>query len=151
MATTDFEATVRALLDKDAIRDLARRYAHCVWRKDVEGAVQLFADDGVMDTGDRPPIRGRAALHAENQKLITGPDFLPFVHNHLVDLRGDTATGVCYLDLRATMDGRSMIGAGYYQDEYVRIDGTWKFRSRTLRLVHFAPLREGWAEQPARP
>lgn len=151
MTTSDLEGAVRALVDKEAIRDLARRYAHCVWRKDVDGAVELFADDGVMDTGDRPPLHGHAALRAEYQKLLTGPDFHPFVHNHLVELHGDTATGVCYLDLRATVDGTSMIGAGHYQDEYVRIDGTWKFRTRTLRLVHFVPLREGWAEQLARP
>ncbi len=122
-----------------------------MWRKDVAGAVELFTEDGVMDTGDRPPIRGRAALRAEYQKMIGGPDFHPFVHNHIVDLHGDTATGVCYLDLRATVDGTSMIGAGHYDDEYVRSDGTWRFRSRTLRLTHFVPLREGWAEQPPKP
>jgi len=151
MSTSDLEATVRALADKESIRDLARRYAHYVWRKDVDGVVGLFTDDGVMDTGDRPPIRGCAALRAEYQKMIGGPDFHPFVHNHIVELHGDTATGVCYLDLRATVDGTSMIGAGHYDDEYVRVGGTWKFRARTLRLTHFVPLREGWAEQSSRP
>jgi len=37
---------LQALLDREAIRDLASRYADCVWRKDVEGAVNLFAADG---------------------------------------------------------------------------------------------------------
>jgi len=151
MTAGDLEATVQALADKEAIRDLARHYAHCVWRKDVDGAVELFADDGVMDTGDRPPIHGRVALRAEYQKMIAGPDFHPFVHNHIVELHGDSATGVCYLDLRATLDGRSMIGAGHYEDAYVRVAGTWKFRSRTLRFTHFVPLREGWAEQSSQP
>jgi uncharacterized protein (TIGR02246 family) len=150
MRPSDLDATVRALVDTEAIRDLARRYAHYVWRKDVDGVAGLFTDDGVMDTGDRPPIRGRAALRAEYQKMIGGPDFHPFVHNHLVDLHGDTATGVCYLDLRATVNGTSMIGAGHYDDEYVRRDGRWQFRSRTLRLTHFVPLHEGWAEQSSR-
>ena len=116
------EATLRALADREAIRDLASRYAHCVWRKDVDGAVGLFTDDGEMDTGDRPAIKGRAALLEEYRRMITGPQFHPFVHNHLIELHGDTATGICYLDLRATMDGTSMIGSGYYDDRYVRVE-----------------------------
>jgi hypothetical protein len=46
METTNIEAAVRELAAKEAIRDLAWRYAHCVWRKDVFGAIGLFTDDG---------------------------------------------------------------------------------------------------------
>ena len=53
------ESHVQRLLDLEAIRDLPRRYAHCVWTRDVEGAVALFTADGVMDgrsriAADRP-------------------------------------------------------------------------------------------------
>jgi ketosteroid isomerase-like protein len=141
------EVMVRELADKEAIRDLARRYAHCIWRKDVEGAVSLFTDDGEMDMGDRPPVRGRAALLEAYQAMITGPEFQPFVHNHVIDLHGNTATGTCYLDLRATIEGKSMIGSGYYDDRYVRQDGAWKFAARKLTLCYFVPLSQGWAER----
>jgi ketosteroid isomerase-like protein len=144
MGSETMEQTIRRLADEHAIRDLARRYAHFVWRKDVTGAIDLFAEDGEMDTGDRPPIRGKAALTESYKGMITGPDFLPFVHNHIVELNGDTATGTCYLDLRATVEGKSMIGAGSYDDEYVRTDGGWKFRSRKLTMDVFVPLSEGW-------
>jgi hypothetical protein len=33
--STSIDVTVSELADKEAIRDLARRYAHCVWQKDV--------------------------------------------------------------------------------------------------------------------
>jgi len=56
------EQIIGELADREAIRELARRYAHCVWQKDVEGAIELFTDDAEMDTGDRPPIVGREAL-----------------------------------------------------------------------------------------
>lgn len=146
MGSEKVEDTVRRLADEEAIRDLARRYAHCVWRKDVGGAIALFTDDGEMDTGDRPPIKGRAALTEAYKAMITGPDFLPFVHNHIVELDGEAASGTCYLDLRATVDGKSMIGAGYYDDQYVRVNGEWKFRSRKLTMNFFVPLSEGWTE-----
>ncbi|MBP1688527.1 MAG: nuclear transport factor 2 family protein [Deltaproteobacteria bacterium] len=146
MSTIDVEATVRALADTEAIRDLARRYAHCVWTKDVPGAVGLFTDDGEMDTGERPPIRGRTALLESYQNMITGPTMYPYVHQHLIDLDGDRATGVCYLDLRATLlDGVRMSGFGYYHDVYVRVAGEWKFRSRKLVLREYAPLPGGSA------
>jgi ketosteroid isomerase-like protein len=141
------DAVVRELADKEAIRDLARRYAHCVWQKDVAGTVSLFADDGEMDTGDRPVIKGKVALRDAYQRMITGPDFHPFVHNHVIELDAERATGVCYLDLRATVEGRRMIGSGYYEDEYVRVAGAWKFRRRKLTLCEFLPLRDGGADQ----
>jgi len=146
MASASIEAGLRELTDREAIRDLARRYAHHVWRKEVPEAIGLFTDDGEMDTGDAPVIRGREALIASYERMLGDAEFHPFVHNHVIDVRGDTATGTCYLDLRASQAGRSMIGAGYYDDRYVRVDGTWKFRSRKLTLCYLVPLREGWAE-----
>jgi len=140
------DALVRRLADLEAIRDLACRYAHCVWQKDVSGAVDLFTEDGEMNTGDRPPIVGRAALLESYKGMLGEAAFQPFVHNHVIELNGDAATGTCYLDLRAVNDGQSMIGAGYYEDVYVRVDGAWKFRSRKLNLVWYVPIAQGWAK-----
>ena len=143
MGAEKIEAEVRKLWDLEAIRELAHRYAHCVWQKQVSAAVDLFAEDGEMDTGDRPAIRGRRALLESYQQMLGAADFHPFVHNHLISLEGDSATGTCYLDLRATIDGESMIGSGYYDDEYVRVDGEWKFRARKLTMCDLVPLRDG--------
>jgi hypothetical protein len=43
MKTTDELA--RELSDPDAIRDLPVRYCDCLWRKDIDGLIRLFADD----------------------------------------------------------------------------------------------------------
>jgi hypothetical protein len=59
MAAGNRGDAVRELADLEAIRALAHRYAHCVWQEDAAAAVDLFAEDGEMDTGDRPVIRGR--------------------------------------------------------------------------------------------
>jgi len=139
----DTYQAVRELKDREAIRDLAIRYAHCVWQRDVEGAIDLFAEGASMELDDRPPIVGREALLASYQALLQG-DFMPFVHNHVIELDGDRARGTCYLDLRATVDGKAMIGAGVYEDEYVREDGRWRFARRRLRMSHFVPITEGW-------
>ena len=149
MATENIEALVRELSDLEAIRELAHRYAHCVWRKDVAAAVDLFTEDGEMDTGDRPVIKGRKALLESYRQMFGEADLHPFIHDHLISIKGDRATGTCHLDLRATIGGESMIGAGYYDDRYVRVEGEWKFRARKLTMCYLVPLREGWAERPA--
>jgi ketosteroid isomerase-like protein len=131
------EAKLRELLDKEAIRDLARRYAHCVWQKDVDGAIALFTDDAEMDTGDRPPIIGREALLESYAQMFATNDFRPFVHNHVIELRGDEAEGTCYLDLRSVVDGVAMTGHGFYRDRYLRTGDQWKFTYRLLNMVEY--------------
>ncbi len=131
------QAKLREIADKEAIRDLARRYAHCVWQKDVDGAIGLFADNAKMDTGDRPPIVGREALLASYSEMFATNDFRPFVHNHIVELNGDEAEGTCYLDLRAVVDGKAITGHGFYEDRYVRLRDGWKFARRRLTMVEY--------------
>ena len=46
---------------QEIVRDLARRYAECVWRRGVAGAVGLFVEDGVMDTGSDDDVYVRTA------------------------------------------------------------------------------------------
>jgi uncharacterized protein (TIGR02246 family) len=145
MSKNDTQSMVRRLADLEAIRDLARRYAHCIWQKDAAGAAGLFTEDCVMDTGQGPPIETRAALQQSYEQVLPMLELQPFVHNHVVELDGDTASGHCYLDLRATMGGKSMIGSGHYDDAYVCIGGEWKFSSRKLRMRFLVPLDEGWA------
>ena len=145
MSNAPAYVTLRELTDREAIRDLARRYAHCVWQKQIAAAVELFTEDGEMDTGEAPPLRGRAALLEAYQRMLGDARFQPFVHNHVIDLAGDEASGICYLDLRAVQEGRSMIGSGYYEDRYRRMAGEWKFQSRKLQMDWLVPLDEGWA------
>ena len=45
------DALLQELADREAIRDLACRYAHHVWQRQVAPAVELFTEDGEMDTG----------------------------------------------------------------------------------------------------
>ena len=146
MPSTSTEAIIRKLADLEAIRDLARRYAHCVWQKDAQGAANLFTEDAVMDTGFGPPLVGRTALFESYSQVLGDGHFQPFVHNHVIELDGDTASGTCYLDLRSVSAGKSMVGAGYYNDNYVRVGDQWKFKSRKLNMAWLVPLREGWAK-----
>ena len=132
--------SLRALADESAIRDLVRRYAHCVWQRDAAGAAALFASDAVMETGAGPPLTGRAAILDEYTRAFAGSGFQPFLHNHVIDLQGDRATGTAYIDLKASVEGRPMEGFGFYEDEYARTAEGWRFQRRRLNLVHYSEV-----------
>jgi len=142
------EKNIQRLADLEAIRDLARRYAHFVWQERSLDVVELFAADGVMDMGEDGAIEGRDNLRAVYSKKVGGEMMLhPFVHNHVIDLDGDEASGTCYLDLRCTREGESLMGSGYYEDGYVRVEGEWKFKSRKLTMCYLVPPTEGWEQK----
>lgn len=145
------EALLRELADREAIRDLARAYAHLVWRRDIRAIAELFAPDGVMDTPDLAPLVGREAIVEAYEKMLNDDEFHPFVHNHVIELDGDSATGTCYLDLRATINGRQMLSSGWYDDRYQRVDGEWKFGSRKVTMLEFVPIRPRQRGQSGEP
>lgn len=136
--------------DRDAIRDLANRYAHHVWRKEIAAVVELFAADGVIDTPALPPIRGRQELFDAYGRMFEEDEFYPFVHNHVIELDGDIATGTCYIDLRAVIAGERLMAWGFYDDRYVRVDGTWRFAMRKVNMSSFVQLGEQLTENPQR-
>ncbi len=131
---------VGQLADREAIRELVNQYAHQVWQNDIPAIAELFAEDGVMDTDTHGSIQGRGAIARDYEQMLADNVFRPFVHNHIIDLNGDEANGTVYLDLRATIDGEDQLGAGFYDDQYVRVDGEWKFRRRKLSIVSMVPM-----------
>lgn len=145
----DSARQLQGLLDRDAIRDLVRRYAHLVWQNRPLATVDLFAGDGIMDLGsDGGQICGHEALRAIYSQKIGDIMLHPFVHNHVIELDGDYATGFAYLDLRCVREGQSLIGSGYYEDRYVRETEGWKFQYRKLTMHYLVAPGEGW-QSPA--
>ncbi len=142
--------SMAASADIEAIRDLANRYAHHVWRKEIGAIVDLFAEDGALETPALPPIRGRHALLDAYRRMFEEDEFYPFVHNHVIDLDGEVAGGTCYIDLRAVMRGERLSAWGYYDDRYIRIDGSWKFTTRSVNMSTYVRLGEPLAENPQR-
>jgi ketosteroid isomerase-like protein len=132
MKTTD--ELVRELADREAIRDLPIRYCHCIGRKDIQGLVSLFTDDGtfvVKGLEVEAVSRGRSELMKVYQKAIGELEPRLYVHNHLVELRGaNRATGRCNVEVRSAKLGMQSAGAGCYEDEYEKVGEEWKFASR---------------------
>ena len=145
MATTSTETLLQEVIDREAIRTLPVRYCHCVWQKDLDGYVNLFTEDGSMSTNDPTLPRGQG--RKELRKMIgEGLDTMkprPFIHNQVIELRGpDQATGTCYVEVRLLRDGKKWSLMGWYNDEYAKVGGEWKFKSRQITIDSFAPVSE---------
>jgi hypothetical protein len=144
MKTTD--ELVRELADREAIRNLPIRYCDCISRDDLEGMVSLFTEDGtfaVKDPENEVVTRGRTQLKKMYENLIKETRPRPYTHTHLIELRGaNSATGRCYVELRTAKLEMEWLGSGYYEDEYTKVHGEWKFASRRLiEIGMVTPLR----------
>jgi ketosteroid isomerase-like protein len=129
---------VREIAARDAIRDLSARYCDCIWRKDVDGLVSLFTEDGIFRVEGlevEASSHGRAQLRKMYEKALEELDPRLFVHSQIIDLVGaNHATGRCYVELFSAKYGMERVGLGYYEDQYTKVGDKWKFASRRYFL-----------------
>lgn len=139
---------IREIADREEIRELVARYALGIARGWQVG--HLFTDDGIFiqRLPGVPPeqFQGKDALIPMYQNVADTSRPLPMIHNHIIVIDGDKGEGQCSIELRMSHEGQSMIGSGYYEDEYRRVNGRWRFAKRDATLFHICSLLEGWAK-----
>jgi hypothetical protein len=131
----NLEARIRRLEDRAEIIELTARYCRYVTEASKERIVALYTSDGVFD---RSNAGGTVAKgHTELLKTYgnSGPNaFLPVIHNHVIELDGDEATGTCVVEspVRA---GKPAGFVSRYEDRYRRVNGKWLFAERKVFTV----------------
>ncbi len=143
------------LVDREEIRDLVATYAH---RAAHGGSMaDLYTDDGVFTQRVLPDesieiVDGITALRSRfgaragvDVNSPNGARPLPMLHNFLIRVDGDEAQGIVSIEIRVTIGGKSIIGSGYYEDRYRRVDGRWMFARRDVTFIHWVPIQQGWA------
>jgi SnoaL-like domain len=124
--------------DRLAIQELTARYAFYVDTFQIEPLMELWVHDGPVF--DETQIgtglhTGAAAIRAffVDGVFAQLDGVVHFTMNHILHELDDTkASGVCSVlvegDLKA---GGTLRATAYYKDAYAKVDGAWKFRSRT--------------------
>jgi uncharacterized protein (TIGR02246 family) len=143
MAAANSETQLQEVIDREAIRNLPLSYCHCVWQKDLDGYANLFTADGAMSTNDPslPRAEGREAIRKMIADSLDEMKPRPFIHNHVIELLGpDRAKGTCYVEVRLTHQGKKCLMTGWYNDEYAKVGGQWKFKSRQITVDSMAPI-----------
>ncbi len=137
---------IEELLEIERIRKLRILYSHYLDSNDLDRLADLFSDDVICEYGVHGTWRGKAelrknyeAVHAEWDKLNRGAyPYLHFTTNHWIELTGtDSAEGRCYLvdTVTADKDHSPLLLLGIYDDEYKKINGTWKIHRTRLDFM----------------
>lgn len=159
---SDLEQRLQHIEDLEAIRRLKHyHYCHCVDRAvagdsaAIEETVSRFSDDIVADFTGFPLAEGREAATAFYAQGV--PSMLSYsqhyVFNEVIDIQGDSATGLWYLQCPVIFTASSPLGreapgliAGRYEEEYVREGGIWKWRRIVALLDVMSPTETLWGD-----
>lgn len=123
--------------DKFAITELIARYNHAIDGGDPDGVAACFIEDGTFQ-GRSGFFSGRAELRKLG--MTATPALIPrhIVSNVLVTASGnnpDVAEVKSHLFYyEVTPNGFYFKTSGVYTDVVVRVDRSWKFRSRVMTL-----------------
>jgi uncharacterized protein (TIGR02246 family) len=146
----ELESRVQALEDTNAIQNLKARYAEmCDDNYNPDGIAALFVDDAVWEGGSLGRFEGRDAIR---EFFRTASKIFTFaIHyslNSQIEVTRDTARARWYLFMPCTVgDGdQAMWRAGIDDEEYVRVDGQWMFKSKKSTGVFNTPFDSGWAK-----
>jgi hypothetical protein len=130
-------------MSRDAIEDLVHFYADAVVRRDAAQWSATWAEDAVWELGKGRRVEGRDNIVALWNGAMNG--FAAVVQNVVngtatLDEAAGTGTGRWYIieHWQRTDDSRGILLA-YYDDRYVRVDGTWLFAGRELVVQYGGP------------
>jgi ketosteroid isomerase-like protein len=125
------------LEDRSALRELAYRYARAVDRRDWELAGRLFTRECVL-VGPGYELVGRDAILAGLRQIDRFSATQHSVHNQLVEIAGDRATGETYCTAHHLYDRdgvrRKLSWGIRYQDRCLREQTDWRYERRELLL-----------------
>ena len=151
MSNEDLEKRITALEDIEAIKVLKARYSvYCDEGYNPDAIADLFIEDGVWDGGGFGRYEGRAAIR---EFFSEASQILPFavhmVMNPIIEVAGDTAKGTWYFFGAFTLanGNRAAWGSSRYDDEYVKVNGNWKYKSLKGTPFFWTPFDEGWVKE----
>jgi hypothetical protein len=123
------------LREIEAIKRLKYKYFRCLDLKLWKELRELLVEDATSSySGGKYAFDGRDQIMKFLEDSLGRPTMLTSHHGHHpeIELTSDTtATGIWALEdvVIDTEHGITLRGASFYHDEYVKVDGAWKFKS----------------------
>jgi len=163
MTLKELEAKIQQLEDIEAIRKLQYAYGYYLAHWQEEEIVDLFSDDAVLDL-PRGIRRGKEAIrkyYDYADHYATGKPKPPgFLHQLMplcgiidIETDGKTAKGRWYgfglYGLPIEDRIQALIGTGIWENEFVKEDGIWKFKTLLYRGAFNSRYEKGWVEEPS--
>lgn len=151
MASEDLERRITMLEDIEAIKKLKARYCSvCDDDHNPDEITKLFASDGVWEGDGIGAHQGHAAIRALFERFRDRISFSQHnVMNPNITVTGDRAKGTWYFlgPFTFRKGNRQMWLAARYEEDYVKINGEWKFAHLRAIGRMSAPYETGWARK----
>ena len=144
---------LKYLKDLEAIKALKSKYCHLVDSQRWDELAELWTEDATCDYGFFGCYSGRDEIVNKffGELVSSVSSFMAhMIHNPLIELRGDQASGSWYLTAHTTIQpaNQAVWVMGLYRDEFKRIDGNWKISSLNFEFKYYTPFEDGWAKTP---
>ncbi|MFN8626365.1 MAG: nuclear transport factor 2 family protein [Candidatus Binatia bacterium] len=157
MSLDELLARVRVLEDIEAIRKLKATYCYLCDaglgdERTRDELISHFTAGAKVDFGMGPAsvFEGHEGLRIFFGQVVPAstPFCMHMVHNPIIEVNGDRATGKWYYEAPTTdaATNKAQWMAGTYLEEYVRENGEWKFASIRTVWTYITPYDEGWAK-----
>ena len=134
----------------EAIKQLKARYcAICDDDHNTSKITTLFVDDGIWEGASFGKAQGHAAireLFGTFQKMISFSQHM--VMNPIIEIKGDRAQATWYFlgPFTYRKENQAQWVAVRYDDDYVKVNGEWKYQHLRANVrMHAAPT-ESWAQ-----
>lgn len=137
MTLEEIEKRLRELEDLEEIKKLHRQYIFWVNSRNWDDIVNSFTEDGWVHIQGRELHQGKKQLKklfsVDIAKTNDETHGCHFVMQPVISVDGDKATGhwfMCIVFAISTPNGPTLAWRqGRHDCEYVKVNGTWKFKS----------------------
>jgi hypothetical protein len=155
---SDLEKRISLVEDREAIRDLKHSYCYLTDagisgdEASLDELIGKFTDDAWLDFGAFGVYKGKEALTTFFKQVVAGSFSFGahMVGNSVIQVDGNSARGkwlVLAPGVAKSKEGdRATWTQAMYDEEYVKVDGQWKWKSMKVTWGFFAAHDEGWAK-----
>lgn len=147
MTTPDDRATLRALRDIEAIKQLKARYFRLLDTKRWEEWGSVFTVNAVMEVPEANMVnRGRDAIVSNVSAALAGSRTVHHGHMPEIEITGeDSAAGIWAMFDHVEWPERDgarvgLNGFGHYHEQYARDAGEWRIARTRLERLRIDPL-----------
>lgn len=151
MDLAELEKRLTRIEDRENIKELKARYcAVCDDDHNPANITKLFVEDGIWEGGGFGQAQGHAAirdLFKNFQQLISFSQHM--VMNPIIAIDGATAKATWYFlgPFTFRKNNEAKWTAVRYDDDYVKVNGEWKFKHLRAHIRMHAPYETGWAKK----
>ncbi len=134
---SDLEHRIQTIENIEAIRRLKAKYWNSIDIKQWETLSECYAEDVIFDDAHFGRMEGRDYIVKVLKRAMKSVSTAHHGHNPEIEILTDTtARGRWALNDWVKIDGQDfMKGCSLYEDEYVKVNGSWKIKKSKLTYL----------------